>query len=89
MCILHIVFCTVCKYVLSICKLFFETACFLNTLNLFVFLIFMDYVGCYQHLVKISYQQHFSKCILRKMVTIRILPTVKFTRCIYKTASKL
>ncbi len=23
MCILHIVFCTVCKYVLSICKLFF------------------------------------------------------------------
>ncbi len=33
MCILHIVFCTVCKYVLSICKLFFFVCVFLHCLE--------------------------------------------------------
>ncbi len=40
MCILHIVFCTVCKYVLSICKLlllFFCTVCqYVNCLLFFL-----------------------------------------------------
>ncbi len=58
MCFLHIVFCTVCKYVLSICKLFFYFA--LSGARFFLFVtikvIWFDYVS----MTKTTYKEAIS-----------------------------
>ncbi len=47
MCILHIVFCTVCKYVLSICKLLFFLHCLEHAhKNFTIVTIYMIYMWC-------------------------------------------
>ncbi len=86
MCILHIVFCTVCKYVLSICKLllFFlhclehckcSSAVFLHCLSICkLFVVFLHCLSICKLFVVVgffqTYLDWFANCLINQVINL-------------------